>query len=302
MRSDALEELRDRSIPTRVYVPFGGDWFRYWMRRLAESRGAQLALDFAESVVVAVCADVRGSVTSLQYVGGVSVELESVMFESPDPQRDASFWGSVLGRPLHGDEENLLLPGNGRQVGIRFAPGPGHGEGKNRLHLHLTETDRGQGDTIATCLGLGGRLLGSGHVPANGYAVMADVVGDEFCVIEDGNSYLAGCGPLGEVTCEGTRVVGVFWSQALGWPLVWDEDGETAIQSPAGGTKIAWSGDPATSRGEDRQSFVLTVAADELQDEIDRLMTLGASDPIDSPTGTTTLRDPDGVEFALRSY
>ena len=40
VRSDALEELRDRSIPTRVYVPFGGDWFRYWMRRLAESRGA----------------------------------------------------------------------------------------------------------------------------------------------------------------------------------------------------------------------------------------------------------------------
>jgi proline dehydrogenase len=27
-------------VPTRVYVPYGADWFRYWMRRLAESRGA----------------------------------------------------------------------------------------------------------------------------------------------------------------------------------------------------------------------------------------------------------------------
>ena len=29
-----------RGVPTRVYVPYGPDWFRYWLRRLAESRGA----------------------------------------------------------------------------------------------------------------------------------------------------------------------------------------------------------------------------------------------------------------------
>ena len=33
-------DLVARRIPVRVYVPFGNDWFRYWMRRLAESRGA----------------------------------------------------------------------------------------------------------------------------------------------------------------------------------------------------------------------------------------------------------------------
>ena len=37
---EALDELHDRGIPTRVYVPYGAEWFRYWMRRLAESRGA----------------------------------------------------------------------------------------------------------------------------------------------------------------------------------------------------------------------------------------------------------------------
>ena len=40
VRPDALDELHDRDVPTRVYVPYGPDWFRYWMRRLAESRGA----------------------------------------------------------------------------------------------------------------------------------------------------------------------------------------------------------------------------------------------------------------------
>ena len=40
VRPEALDELRDRGVPTRVYVPYGADCFRYWMRRLAESRGA----------------------------------------------------------------------------------------------------------------------------------------------------------------------------------------------------------------------------------------------------------------------
>ena len=40
VRPELLADLRDRGVPTRVYVPFGPDWFRYWMRRLAESRGA----------------------------------------------------------------------------------------------------------------------------------------------------------------------------------------------------------------------------------------------------------------------
>jgi proline dehydrogenase len=40
VRPEVLDELRDRGIPTRVYVPYGPDWFRYWLRRVAESRGA----------------------------------------------------------------------------------------------------------------------------------------------------------------------------------------------------------------------------------------------------------------------
>jgi proline dehydrogenase len=40
VRPEVLDELRQREVPTRVYIPYGQDWFRYWMRRLAESRGA----------------------------------------------------------------------------------------------------------------------------------------------------------------------------------------------------------------------------------------------------------------------
>lgn len=40
VRPKALQELHDRAVPTRVYIPYGADWFRYWLRRVAESRGA----------------------------------------------------------------------------------------------------------------------------------------------------------------------------------------------------------------------------------------------------------------------
>ncbi|WP_369138987.1 proline dehydrogenase family protein [Modestobacter versicolor] len=40
VRPELLGELHDRGVPTRVYLPWGPAWFRYWMRRVAESRGA----------------------------------------------------------------------------------------------------------------------------------------------------------------------------------------------------------------------------------------------------------------------
>jgi len=40
VRPATPEELVARGVPVRVYIPFGPNWFRYWMRRVAESRGA----------------------------------------------------------------------------------------------------------------------------------------------------------------------------------------------------------------------------------------------------------------------
>src|SRR5690554_3761167 len=232
----------------------------------------------------------------------MTIELQSVTFRSPTPREQAEFWAAVLNRPLQNVSDGILLPGESGQVALGFVHGAGHGTENNLLHLHLADGPRNQKDTMAACLALGARVLGSGRIPENSYAGMADVAGDEFCVIEDDNSYLAGCGPLGEVTCDGTRAVGLFWSRALGWPLVWEEGEETAIQSPAGGTKIAWSGDPFDPNlDRDRQYFVLSVPSDELDDEVRRLRELGASAPAVREGGETVLRDPDGNRFVVRT-
>jgi proline dehydrogenase len=40
MRPEVLDDLARRAVPTRVHLPYGPNWFRCWMRRVAESRGA----------------------------------------------------------------------------------------------------------------------------------------------------------------------------------------------------------------------------------------------------------------------
>ena len=118
-------------------------------------------------------------------------------------------------------------------------------------------------------------------------------------MIEPQNRFLAGTGRLGEVTCDGTRDVGLFWSHALGWPLVWDQDEETAVQSPLGGTKVSWGGPPVEPRhGRNRQRLDLVTA--DPGSEVDRLISLGATWLTDLVDGVE-LADPDGNEFGLRA-
>ncbi|MCU7725111.1 VOC family protein [Actinoplanes sp. KI2] len=227
--------------------------------------------------------------------------LVAVTFEADDPVRATRFWAALLGREVVEDVAGALLPGEDGQLGLRFVPGRAGRPGANRMHLHLTSVDLDdQERTVATALELGGRHLDVGQRPEDRHVVLADPAGYEFCVIEPGNAYLAGCGPLGELAGEGNREVGLFWSRALGWPLVWDQDQETAIQSPAGGTKIAWGGPPVPPKTEpNRQRLELVAAAVGRQAAADELISLGATQVGIGKDGSVVLADPDGNEFSI---
>jgi catechol 2,3-dioxygenase-like lactoylglutathione lyase family enzyme len=230
------------------------------------------------------------------------VRLLAVTVETPDPARAAQFWAALLGRDVVEDAAGALLPGADAQLGLRFVPGRAGRPGANRMHLHLTSADLAdQQHTVATALRLGGRHLDVGQRPEEEHVVLADPAGYEFCVIEPGNAYLAGCGFLGELTCDGRRDVGLFWSKVLGWPLVWDRDGETAIQSPGGGTKVAWAGPPVAPKTEpNRQRFELVPAAGDQRAAVDALVSLGAARLGTGADGAVVLADPDGNEFGIR--
>lgn len=79
--------------------------------------------------------------------------------------------------------------------------------------------------------------------------MLVDSEGSAFCVIEAVNSSSNDCGVLGELACQAPEAAGSSGPVA-GCPLVRDQHQETAVQSPDGGTKVAWSGPPIVLRQE----------------------------------------------------
>jgi hypothetical protein len=197
-----------------------------------------------------------------------------------------------------------LLPSDATGFRLRFLPARERKSGMSDRHLHLTSTSLDdQQQTVARLLRLGAQHIDVGQRPEEGHVVLADPEGNEFCVIEPGNNWLAGCGFLAELTCAGAREVGYFWSEALGWPLVWDQGLQTAIRSPRGGPKISWDAEwmtPQAGRSRIRFDLAPPVQGDQ-HEEVDRLVSLGAT-RIDIPHGevsSVVMADTDGREFCV---
>jgi hypothetical protein len=233
----------------------------------------------------------------------MAVHLLAVTYDAHDPARLARFWGGMLRRDAIEDAGGLLLPGTPTQVGLRFVAGQPATEHLNHhLRLHLASASLAhQQDTVAAAVALGAEHVDVGQLPEEGHIVLADPAGNHFCVIEPGNRFLSGCGFLAELACGGTRDVGLFWSEGLGWPLVWDENQETAVQSPLGGTKVAWGGPPVAPKiVRNTQRFLLAATDTDLRTEVDRLVSLGATVMSTDLDGSVELADPDGNEFCVR--
>lgn len=236
----------------------------------------------------------------------MTCQLLAVCFDSNDPLRLARFWSGVLGWEMaDGTHDGVaLLPSDDTGFGFRFLPAQKQKSSLNDRHFHLTSTSlEDQQQTVARSLGLGARHIDIGQRPEEGHVVLADPEGNEFCVIEPGNKYLAGCGFLGELTCAGSREVGYFWSEALGWPLVWDQGLQTAIRSPRGGPKISWDGEwmtPQTGKVRLRFNLAPPIHGDQ-QEEVDHLVSLGATrlDTGQREAGSVVMADPDDREFCV---
>ncbi|MER8071146.1 VOC family protein [Streptomyces sp. NPDC094034] len=234
-------------------------------------------------------------------------QLFAICFTTPQPSALARFWSGVLGwESADGPGDDVaILPPDTAGFRIRFLPGQEPKTGQNRAHFDLTSSSpEDQRRTVARALRLGGKHIDVGQLPEEGHVVLADPDGNEFCVIEADNTFLADTGFIGALACDGTQRVGYFWSEALRWPLVWDQDQETAIQSPNGGTKITWGGPPvAPKTGTNRLYLELTlpVGADR-EAEIARLISLGATrtDTGEGHGGRVRMLDPDGNEFTVQ--
>jgi predicted enzyme related to lactoylglutathione lyase len=234
----------------------------------------------------------------------MAAELFALCFDANDPQRLADFWAGVLGWDLTADYHDggvALLPSDDTGFRLRFVPTQAKKTLRNRIHFDLTSTSlEDQQQTVARSLGLGARHIDVGQLPEEAHVVLADPEGNEFCVIEPGNTFLADCGFIGALSCDGSQEVGYFWSEALGWPLVWDQDQETAIRSPHGGPKITWGGPPLMPNTGNRLHFDLAPPAQgDQQSEVERLVSLGATRIAigQREVDGVVLTDPDDNEF-----
>ena len=234
------------------------------------------------------------------------LRLVALCIDANDPLRLARFWAEVLGWEIADEtaEEVRLVPTDGTSFRIDFMRVNDPKVGKNRIHLDVTTASPDdERATRATLLEVGGRHIDIGQPPEDDY-VFADPEGNELCVIESDNAFLTLCGRLGAINCEGPPVTGYFWRDALGWPLVWDQDDETAIQDP-GGTRtiISWSVHPGMAKLRKNRLHLEVAPIDgaTLDDEVERLLSLGAT-PVDIGQGDVdwvVLADPDGNELCV---
>lgn len=230
-------------------------------------------------------------------------ELASLTFSSPRPERLARFWADLLGQDVTTGRAVPSLeavPEVG--FGLRFVAGPREKWGPNQMHPDLKPTTIDeQAAAVDRALELGARHLDVGQGPDAEHVVLADPDGNEFCVLEPGGTFLAGCPFFSSLAGDGLADVGYFWRDALAWDLVWDQDGETAIQSPTGGPKITWGGEPVEpKRGRNRLHFDLAPADQSTAHaEVERLLALGARIVDAGCADGTGMADPGGNEFCV---
>ena len=230
-------------------------------------------------------------------------ELIALTFSSPGPDRLAGFWGGLLGQNVTTERAAPSLSAI-PEVGfsLRFVAGAADKRGPNQMHPDLLPTSiQEQASVVDRALGLGARNLDVGQGPDAEHVVLADPDGNELCVLEPGGSFLDGCPFFSSLAGDGLAEVGYFWRDALAWNLVWDQDGETAVQAPSGGPKITWGGEPVAPKlGRNRLHLDLTPSAPSTTDvEIERLLALGATRVDAGCADGFGMADPGGNEFCV---
>jgi predicted enzyme related to lactoylglutathione lyase len=120
----------------------------------------------------------------------MTVTFSGVVFDSADPVRVADFWAATLGwtgREAGDRGEAIIYANDGEtQYGppsIVFQPVPESKAAKNRVHLDFSSDD--QASEVARLEGLGARRVDVGQGDGRTFIVMADVEGNEFCVLSE---------------------------------------------------------------------------------------------------------------------
>jgi len=237
----------------------------------------------------------------------VTSKLSSLCFDANDPLILARFWAATLGWEIEEETDGVvsLLPTDGTPFIFDFVTVPEPKTSKNRIHLDLvSESVEHQAEIVDRLLSLGAARTDIGQPADAEHVVLADPEGNEFCIVRRGE-FLADTGLLGAVVFEpGEPVTGRFWGEAIGWPLVYDRDGDTAIRASDGRGPFITFGPPGGDAKRTKNRLHLDIApplGEDQQAEVERVLALGAK-RVDIGQGDVpwvVLADPDGNEFCI---
>jgi hypothetical protein len=173
----------------------------------------------------------------------VALRPYTLMFDTPDPLRVATFWAGALGFELDPDSDETggyIADPSGMTPGAFFQPVPEPKVVKNRVHLDLRPAGTMAAE-VERLRGLGAselRYVDEGY----GWTVMADPEGAEFCVLrgggEDHKRDVVGIDSLVIDSGDPFRVAD-FWIRMLGYrehergdegiEIVGDRDGDPMV-------------------------------------------------------------------------
>ncbi|WP_026421498.1 VOC family protein [Actinokineospora inagensis] len=234
--------------------------------------------------------------------------LVNVVVDAVDPLALARFWADLLGWRVAeadgGEVDVSAPPEDGWDMDLVFVPVPEAKNGKNRVHLDLSSlSPTDQDATVRRALSLGATRIdiGQGDVP---WVVLADPVGNEFCVLEPRPEY-ADTGAVAAIVVDANDpgAQATFWAAATDWRIVRDDPAYASLhRMDHHGPWLEFLRTDTSKPPKNR--IHLDVAAHPGEDqhaEVARLRALGAT-PADVGQHNapwTVLRDPEHNEFCV---
>jgi catechol 2,3-dioxygenase-like lactoylglutathione lyase family enzyme len=234
-----------------------------------------------------------------------------IVIDAADPSRLAAFWAAVLGWEVVSDEpgEAVIAPAgfsypDPAVLPLVFVPVAGPKTGKNRVHLDLSTTsDEHQAAEVERLLALGATSadIGQGDVP---WEVLADLEGNEFCVLDPRPGYLD-ARPIAAVVIDShdPAQIALFWAAATGWKEEKSVPGFVSLRAAGGtGPFLELLRTPDTKTVKNRIHVdVAPLPGGDTQAEAHRLEEAGAV-PVDIGQGDVSwvvLADPGCTEFCV---
>jgi hypothetical protein len=236
----------------------------------------------------------------------VGLTPDTLTFDCGDPVRVAAFWAGATGFHLadKDPEGSFVQDSSGRSAGLFFQPVPEAKTMKNRVHLDLRPAES-MAEEVSRLQMLGAHELSFVQERDTFWTVLADVEGNEFCVLrgpDEGSSRTEPGIDSVVIDSHDWKRVADFWIEALGYRvLASGEKGIEIVGEREGDPMLSFVEVPEPKTVKNR-IHLDTRPDTSMAEEVARVKRLGAREfayVSEEESFWTVMKDPEGNEFCV---